>query len=372
MQVSKTDVQENAAITPQTVEGYPTTLLRRVTVAGRRGRLLSAVVFFLGLVILIHALAALAASLAPDFNTRFLQVDQQHVANILANAERIDALALGNSHAGSLHMGSLNAQHGYRFPRADGDLFETRALVRYLAPRLPQMQTVLIPISYFSFLTENTASTEVAVRREHLYAALPTWQFPLRDVKSFLLGKSHVYLPVGRLVREDNWEGVFYALLGRPPELKGFIEVAAGDCSSLSADQLAASAENRVAKYMRLNQEMQAQRPNLAADAYAALAETVRDLQQRGVRVILFTPPYWQGYNERYQSEDPETIRLMYASLARLQSELEVEYYDFAADPAISANPALFKDSDHLNSCGAQQFSQRLDQAMRAQQAVRP
>lgn len=372
MHVSKTDVQKKTAIAPQTVDGYPVALPQRASAAGRFGRFLWAAAFFSGLVILIHVLANLAATLAPDFNTRFLQVDRQHVANILANAERIDVLALGNSHAGSLHLGSLDARHGYRFPRADGDLFETRVLVHYLAPRLPQMQTVLIPISYFSFLTENTTSAEVAVRREHLYAALPTWQFPLSDLKPFLLGKSHRYLPVGRLIREDNWEGVFYALLGRPPELKGFVEVAEGDCSSLSPAELAASAENRVTKYMRLNREMTAQRPDLPEKTYAALADTIRELQQRGVRVVLFTPPYWQGYNERYQAADPEPIHLMYASLARLQDELGVEYYDFSADAAISANPALFKDSDHLNSCGAREFSERLAQAMRAQQAVQP
>ncbi|HZW03606.1 MAG TPA: hypothetical protein VFF68_06755, partial [Anaerolineaceae bacterium] len=219
MHVTETDVQENPALAGQTAERIPLTRVRPRAV--RWSPALRALGFWLGLVALVHALAALATTLAPDFNTRFLQLDQAHMAAILADAERIDALALGNSHAGSLHLGALGYANGYRFPRADGDLFETRALVRYLAPRLPNVEVVLIPVSYFSFLEENTAAAEVAVRREHLYAALPAWRFAPGDLEPFLLGKSHVYLPVARLVRADNWEGVFSALLGRGAEPEG-------------------------------------------------------------------------------------------------------------------------------------------------------
>src|SRR5690606_13631683 len=146
--------------------------------------------------------------------------------------------------------------------------------------------------SYFSFLSDNTASDEVKIRRAHMYASLPSWKFLEGDVFNLLIGKSHAYFPVLRLVREDHWEAVFYTLSGDPPEEKGFIEVEAGDCSFLTEEQIKASVENRVAKYMRLTQAMQAQRPDLAEENYANLVAIHKLLKEEDRRLVFFTPPY--------------------------------------------------------------------------------
>lgn len=335
----------------------------------RRAGLLRALLHVLGMFVIVHALAYVADTYAPDSSTLFLQTDRRHVENILADAREIDALAVGSSHAGSVQMPELGYRSGYRFPRADGDLFETQILLRYLAPRLPKMKVVLVPISYFSFLEENSSAAEVEIRRAHLYASLPSWQVIPGDYKAFLVGKSHTYFPVARLIREDNWEGVFRALLGRGEPPEGFVEVAPGDCSWLTPGQLAASAENRVDKYTRLAAEMSARHPGLAEDAYAALAEMTRDLLRRGIRPIYFTPPYWDGYNDLYQARDPQAIALMRSQIERLQREFGVAYYDYAQDAQFSQRPELFKDSDHLNSCGAALFSEELSRRIQEQPA---
>lgn len=335
-------------------------------------KVLPSLIFVLGMILVVHGLAYIADTYAPDGNTRFLQVDRQHTRAILANAGRINALVLGNSHAGSVQMKALGYENGYRFARADGDMFEVHHFIRSFAPRLTRMDVVFVPVSYFSFLEENSSSQEVDIRRVHMYASLPNWQFLPGDLEPFLVGKSHTYLPIPRLIREDNWEGVFYALFGQEPEQKGFIEVAAGDCSFLSAEEMSASVENRVAKYMRLNQEMSANHPDLAKDVYNVMADTYRYLQSRGVRLIFYTPPYYQEYTEQYMAQDPATVQLMYSSMERMQQELGVEYYDFSKDPEFAQNRELFKDSDHLNSCGAEKFSQKLNQVVNNQKVAQP
>lgn len=367
MDLSRRDVPEELSL-PRA--GRRLALNRQALALLRLGRRISPFIFLLGAFLLVHALAFIADRYAPDSSTRFLQADRQHVANILASADHLDALALGSSHTGSLQMPALGYPSGYRYARADGDLFETRYLLEALVPRLARLETVLLPISYFSFSTDNSLSAEVEVRRAHLYASLPSWRFRQGDLEDWLAGLSHAYFPILRLPRSDNWESVFYALLGRPPEVKGFVEVAPGDCSFLPPAELDASVDNRVDKYMRLTQEMNAGRPELEQEAYAAAAGMVRLLRERGIRVVLFTPPYWQGYSESYAARDPQTVARMAANLQRLQQELGVEYYDFSTDPEFATDPTLFKDSDHLNSCGAERFSAKFRQRLAAGEAA--
>ena len=105
--------------------------------------------------------------------------------------------------------------------------------------------------------------------------------------------------------------------------------------------------------------------PQIAAQAVGALGNAIDRLQQKGVRVILFTPPYYQVYNERYLAQAPEMIDQMYQSVSQLQQEFGVEYYDFSQDPELSTRPRLFINSDHVNECGRQASSERLAEAMR-------
>ena len=54
----------------------------------------------------------------------------------------------------------------------------------------------------------------------------------------------------------------------------------------------------------------------------------------------------------------------MASSVRRLQSDYGVAYYDFSADPDFTRDHTLFADADHLNGCGAQQFSEKFRQAL--------
>ncbi len=97
--------------------------------------------------------------------------------------------------------------------------------------------------------------------------------------------------------------------------------------------------------------------PEVAAETYASLSAAIRLLQKQGVRVILFTPPYYQPYRALYAGEPtlPEMKRLA----ERLRAEHGVEYYDFSEDE-LSLDPENFRDSDHLNFRGKERFTRRL------------
>ena len=69
------------------------------------------------------------------------------------------------------------------------------------------------------------------------------------------------------------------------------------------------------------------------------------------------TPPYYETYNDIYLKEDPGAIQQMKYNMVRLQDELSIEYYDFSTDEEFVSRYDLYKDSDHLNVCGARLFT---------------
>lgn len=315
-------------------------------------------------IVIVHLLAYVANTFAPDGNTRFLQFDRKHVAQILRSSQKIEALAVGNSHAGALNLKALGYDTGYRFPRPDADLFEVQYYLEDLMPKLPRVEVVFIPISYFAFHEDNAASEEVTIRRSHMYATLSTWRFLEGDLVRFIDGKTRTVFPIMSIVRADNWEEVVYAMMGQQPEEEDFIEVAEDDCTSLDDDTMAASIANRVEKHTRITAEVGVKNPDVTSDTYKTVIEIHRYLQDRGVRAVFFTPPYFKGYTEHYQATDPETIALMRQAMVALQREYGIEYYDFSTDEDFVFDKTLFRDSDHLNGCGAKLFSEKFRQIL--------
>src|SRR6185503_12065754 len=98
--------------------------------------------------------------------------------------------------------------------------------------------------------------------------------------------------------------------------------------------------------------EMAKIHPGLPDDALEALAQTIEHFQTNGVRVILFTPPYYEAYTAHFSNQAADTIDQMRQAVSLLQEKYHVEYFDFSNDPDIITHPELFLNSDHVNNCG--------------------
>ncbi len=345
---------------------HPSAANGQVAAVRRRGRAALAAQSGLFLLVafgLLHGLAFVADRTAPGGTTLFLQNDQRHVDQVLQAPEPLEALAIGNSHNAAFNLRVLG-HPGHAFTRADSDYFETDFLLRELImPRQPTIQTVYIPVSYFSFHWDSAAAAETRVRRWHMYAVLPTWRFRPGDFGNFAAGKSQRLFPIQSVVRADHWQAVFAAWLGAGPEPVP-VEIAEDDCRFLAPDGLTAQVQARAERTTRLLAEMAASHPTVAADTYQALANSLVYLQARGVRVVLVTPPYYETYNEFYSANAPEMLAVMRANVRSLQAAYGIAYYDFSADTDFTFDHQLFADADHLNGCGAQQFSEKLKQAL--------
>ncbi|HEX7242280.1 MAG TPA: hypothetical protein VF263_18480 [Longimicrobiaceae bacterium] len=272
------------------------------------------------------------------------------------SADSLEALAVGNSHNLAIDFDALGMR-GFHIWQGGTDPFELEYQLRYLMPRVPRVRTVLIPASYFLFVSDNAAlvTEDRSDLRRSFYAAQPQPRWIAGDFTHFL--EAHA-APVAR---PDHWLGVVKGLatgqrVGVPTERSYCRPVL------LTADSLAKDAAKRLELHRGLYTEMSQNHPRLADDAQAALARAVDGLRERGVRVVFFTPPYYHLYERGF---DPRVRDDMRRRMAALASRPGVEWHDLSQDPALTRDPANFMDGDHLSCRGAAAFSRRLRAEMK-------
>ena len=115
-----------------------------------RSFLLSSLCFVSLGAVLMAALSAWSNAAAPVFpgaRGRCALLDERR--------DEIEAIALGNSHGHSIDFEALGLE-GFHLWTLGQDLFETEALLRTFAPRLPRLRAVLLPVGFGSFTTDNS------------------------------------------------------------------------------------------------------------------------------------------------------------------------------------------------------------------------
>ena len=323
--------------------------------------------FLLGIVLLFNISGTLADRIAPLEDWRIEH--QQRVESLQARRDVIEAVTLGNSHSDSLDYSVLGIE-GQSMAFAAADLFEIEKYAMYLAAELPKLKTVFIAVSYYSFSWDNAAFEPYRTRRIRYYSMAPVWS-PIRgDVSNYVLGKLESFTHIMSEVRSDHWLGV-WANLERNVSLEntspydGVLTTSAwGICPHYTAEQLEPHALRTATRNVSDSLQMAIVHSRLESEAYSALARTIEALQAKEIRVILFTPTYYEKYNKYFIEDGSSIIEDMKGMLNRLQQTYQVEYYDFSRDREVVIHPELFYNSDHLGECGKKVFSAKLLKAM--------
>ena len=124
-------------------------------------------------------------------------------------------------------------------------------------------------------------------------------------------------------------------------------------------DTLNKKPEKLVAFLLQKHQEaVLKNNPDCMEDCYKELRSIIAYLRLRGIRLILFTPPFF--YREAEQ-RNVKTIRKTKQLMTDLQNKFNVEYYDFSVDPEFIYNKRYYSDGTHLNATGAHLFSKILE-----------
>lgn len=323
--------------------------------------------FIIGITIVFNLLGTFADRVAPLDDWRTEQQDK--IANLQAKGERIEAITLGNSHSDAIDYSVLGIE-GQSLAFAAADLFEIEKYAVYLVKKLPQLKTVFIAISYYSFSRDNATYEPFRTRRIRFYSLVPTWSPIQKDLPNFLLGKLEAGTHILSIVRSDSWQGVWTGLandtlISDPFPYDGVHTNSGwGECFHYTEEQLETHAREIAERNMSSSAQMAVLHPGLEQDAFDALVRTIKLLHSRGIRVILFTPTYYQEYNTHFEARGSRIIEDMRQAIQMLRQSYEVTYYDFSRNPEITLHPELFYNSDHLSECGRKLFTEKLLAAM--------
>lgn len=319
--------------------------------------------FIIGLSIIFNLSGTLADEIAPLDDWR--NEHRERGTNLQEKRDRIEAITLGNSHSDSIDYSVLGIE-GQSLAFAAADLFEIESYAASLEQQLPTLKTVFITISYYSFSRDNATFEPFRTRRIRFYSMVPTWSPIHGDLPRFLLGKLESTTHIMSVVRWDSWQGVWTGLVNEALAEEPFpydgvhTDSVWGECDHYTEEQLETHAEDIARRNISSSRLMANSHPDLGHDASDALARTIESFQSKGIRVILFTPTYYQTYNVLFAEQGSDIIEGMRQTVYDLQQTYHVEYYDFSGDPEIMIHPELFYNSDHLSDCGSRVFTQKL------------
>jgi hypothetical protein len=319
--------------------------------------------FLVVLSLMLNFLGTFADNNAPLEDWR---VEYQEIQSELRDRnDLIEGIALGNSHAAAIDFSVLGIE-GQNIVLAAADLFEIEKIVVSLDEKLPRLSTAFVTISLYSFSRDNAKFNALRPRRIRFYSIVPGWSLIEGDFLNFLLGKTDAFTHILSVVRSDNWQGVWSKLFtpspyANPAPYNGIRSSSVwGICSHYTAEQLDTHALEIAGRNVSSSMQMAYAHPDLEQDSLLALARTIERLQSRGVRVILYTPAYYEKYNLYFANGGSSIVEKMRQAIGKLQQAYGVEYYDFADDPELSTHPELFYNSDHLSECGSRALTTEL------------
>lgn len=253
-------------------------------------------------------------------------------------------LIMGSSHTYRGINPQFLSEKSFNFANSGQDLYYDTALARKYLNKMKNLKLVIFNISYHS-LEYRQLDSENEGWRVLFYQKY--YQIP-KEKKSLFLKKEQyaaLYYHELKTIRqiifknpevlaENKIENNGY-IIGLPKEVKNPQDA------------------GKVAKV----RDQSLMNPNVYKENFENLDKTIKILKQYHKKVLLISIPILPSY---FESLDSQKYQKMQDALEKLSKENQVPYVNFLADPRFKNQD--FSDADHLNSLGAEKFSQIINQ----------
>lgn len=243
----------------------------------------------------------------------------------------VELAILGSSQAYYGFNPALFSSHGCNLANSNQDFYYDNQLTNKYLSQTSNLKTVFLSVSYFSFEFK-LVNTEESWRR-FFYSRFLGLKDPIYsplDLRNYSL--IALYTPKNSLSYISQGFKVNLAADDKP---NGWINAHQSNSSSdTKANAL------RHTSYMH---------PEFSGQNGKLLEQTIQLLKQKGVRVILITPPTTKKY---YQNIDQQKYTTMQQNISYFTDKYSLTYLNYFQDNRFQDEDFVDR-SDHLNSAGA-------------------
>lgn len=250
-----------------------------------------------------------------------------------------------NNRVKVVNLGSSQAQYGIKIDELDTngcnlanssqDLYYDQQLYKKYSNSLPNLKTVIIPVSYFSFEFRLDRTDEYW--RKHFYSRYLDIKYPGKkfDIKDH----SGIALYTPETALKFIWNGFKVDLLG-------------GNMSNgwFKSNEFVSEAKGSA----RVSLHEKQMYTDLKAQNTEYLNSIISDAKAKNIEVIILILPVDKSYSNSVSKERYET---MLEVLNKISTEQNVKYYNYFYDSRFDLSD--FADgSDHLNTKGSQKMAE--------------
>lgn len=287
-------------------------------------------------------------------------------------AENIEALVMGVSHARAIHFPSLGIP-GYSFHDPGSDLQTVSEKYRTIAPLMPNLKYVLLPLSP-SYLHIALSDKKKVLWESRFFSNYPErtnfrgslyWSLLLNEPK-YLLQKLRKSLKntFRRLTSSIQFSNKSPPCMPKSPRDKpqqdgfvnGYFDIYAKE---KCINDLAISTRN---KHFSVTLENNGPEGNFERNKFI-MDGLIQQIAAHGHQLVLFIPPFTAEYYEHSIWNTIKAEQLKYLEELSLQPNVQfLDHHDFFYQRNYIEHNNLFFDDDHLGLNGAIEFSKILGQ----------
>jgi len=320
--------------------------------------------FILAGLLLAIPVYQLSESTAPIF-----AFEEQRIQHFLERQNQIEAVTISNSHNLAIDYKALGI-NGYHLWIFGSDIQEANYTLRAFVDEIPNLKYVFLPLDFGFWGLDNGALMRFSRFGTYAQAAVfrhaPEW---IDDS-----WKNHIRMFFMPIARPDHWAGVFKSLVFKSSLNERQHVTANGNYlqppHSWQPDKAdKARAHAAVNRHLGLIRESLKKNPTLKSLSLKSLHDIIRLTRERGITLILYTPPYSRQYIHDFRNKAPQIIKETELIIHRVQTETGAFYQDFSTYNPIYSNNNFFSDADHLNASGAKVFSKELANRLKLQDA---